>query len=319
MNILVRNLDRSISEEKIMELFRPFGAVSSVTIVHDQRTGQSKGFGFVDMPDQAEAEAAIKALNLTKILKERIRVKAAIPRSGTGSIAEHIKLQAAAEQTAAKQPASQAVKPASTRVRAPFPSSSEPRPAYKSSFKKPYRTDRRDDSQSRFAARKEARPYSSTAKPYSSTGRPSSARPGSGRATVPEYRPRSERSYGAPGKTGFAPRSERGTGYHVAKDRSERSPRSMDRSAARFPYSDGGKPASVARGPFSRFAKKTDRPYAPAAKSAFSTNRPSSYAGKYDLNKKSSRPFSRFPKRDGNKPASSGFKGKTFVKTQYHK
>ena len=316
MNILVRNLDRSISEDRIMELFRPFGNVNSVTVVHDQRTGQSKGFGFVDMPNQAEAEAAIKALNLTKILKEKIRVKAAIPRSGAGSISEHIKLQSEADQTAAALPASQAVKPASTRIRAPFPSSSEPRPAYK----KPYRMDRQDDSQSRFAARKEARPYSSAAKPYSSTGRPSSSRAGSGRPAGPDYRSRGERSYGAPGKTGFAPRSERGTGYHGAKDRSDRSPRSMDRSAARFPYSDGGKPASAAGGPFSRFAKKTDsRPYASSSKPAFSANRPSSYAGKYDLNKKSTRPFSRFPKRDSDKPSSSGFKGKTFAKTRYHK
>jgi len=299
MNILVRNLDRSITDDKIRELFRPFGTITSVTIVHDQRTGESKGFGFVDMPNQAEAEAAIKTLNLTKILKEKIRVKAAIPKSGTGSISEHVKLQSEADQTAAARPASPVVKPASPRVRAPFPSlSSRPassrivggqavgKPEYKKSFKKP----------------------------YSSTGRPSFS------AGKPEYRPRTERSFDAARKTGFAPRSEHGTGYQGAKGRGFKSTPSMNSAAARFPYRDGGKPASLAGGSFSRFAKKTDnRPYTPAAKPGFSANRTSSYAGKYDLNEKSSRPFSRFPKRDGSKPAPSGFKSKTFAKTRFHK
>jgi len=80
MNILVRNMDRAVTEEMLMEKFKVFGSVSSVTIVLDKVTKLSKGFGFVDMPVQAEGEAAIKALNLTKLLKQTIRVKVAAPK-----------------------------------------------------------------------------------------------------------------------------------------------------------------------------------------------------------------------------------------------
>jgi len=83
MNILVRNMDRAVTEEMLMEKFKAFGAVSSVTVVLDKVTGLSKGFGFVDMPVQAEGEAAIKELNLTKFLKQTIRVKIAAPKPGT--------------------------------------------------------------------------------------------------------------------------------------------------------------------------------------------------------------------------------------------
>jgi RNA recognition motif-containing protein len=309
MNILVRNLDRSITEEKIKELFSPFGAITSVTVVHDQRTGQSKGFGFVDMPNQPEAEAAIKALNLTKILKERIRVKAAIPKSGTGSISEHVNLQTAADQTAAARPANATDKPAAPRARTPFPSNSAGRPEYKS-FKKPYRTDSRENARPRFAARREDKPYSSTSRPYSPSSRPSSP------TGKPEYRPRSERPYGASAKPGFASRNERATGYQGAKGKSFRSAPAPDRATTRFPYRDGAKPASLAANPFSRFTKKPiSNSYASADKPAYSPNRPSSYTGRYDLNKKSSKPFSRFPKRSGSSPSAV----KTFAKTRFHK
>jgi RNA recognition motif-containing protein len=73
-------MDRAVTEEMLMEKFKVFGSVSSVTIVLDKVTKLSKGFGFVDMPVQAEGEAAIKALNLTKLLKQTIRVKVAAPK-----------------------------------------------------------------------------------------------------------------------------------------------------------------------------------------------------------------------------------------------
>ena len=75
MNILVRNMDRAVTEEMLTAKFRPFGKVVSVTIVRERKTGLSKGFGFVYMPDKNECKAAIKALNRTKILKGTIRVK----------------------------------------------------------------------------------------------------------------------------------------------------------------------------------------------------------------------------------------------------
>ena len=75
MNILVRNLSRDINEVELKGLFAPFGKIASLNIVVDEATGQSKGFGFVDMPDKKAAVAAIKQLD-GKILKgTKIRVK----------------------------------------------------------------------------------------------------------------------------------------------------------------------------------------------------------------------------------------------------
>jgi RNA recognition motif-containing protein len=75
MNILIRNLSRLSTEGEIQGLFNPFGTVRSVTIVKDVSTGKSKGFGFVEMPDKAEAARAIKALNKKTVRGESIRVK----------------------------------------------------------------------------------------------------------------------------------------------------------------------------------------------------------------------------------------------------
>ncbi len=60
MKILVRNLERSVTEAELVELFKPFGAVESAVVVMDASTGKSKGFGFVEMPNGREAIKAIK-------------------------------------------------------------------------------------------------------------------------------------------------------------------------------------------------------------------------------------------------------------------
>lgn len=75
MNILVRNLNREVTEKELMQLFLPFGKIKALNIVTDGETGRSKGFGFVDMPDASEASAAIKALNGRLIRGEKARVK----------------------------------------------------------------------------------------------------------------------------------------------------------------------------------------------------------------------------------------------------
>jgi RNA recognition motif-containing protein len=75
MNILVRNLNREVTEKELMQLFLPFGKIRALNIVTDGETGRSKGFGFVDMPDAIEAAAAIKALNGRLIRGEKARVK----------------------------------------------------------------------------------------------------------------------------------------------------------------------------------------------------------------------------------------------------
>ncbi len=77
MKLLVRNLDRSTTQEALKSLFQEFGAVQSCNLVMDKDTGASKGFGFVEMPKQGEAKAAIKNLNNKTVNNSKIRVKKA--------------------------------------------------------------------------------------------------------------------------------------------------------------------------------------------------------------------------------------------------
>ncbi len=80
MNILIRNLSRTITESQVRELFSPFGTISSLNIVMDEKTNSSKGFGFVEMEDLKEAKSAIQALNGKKIDGEKIRVKSTLKK-----------------------------------------------------------------------------------------------------------------------------------------------------------------------------------------------------------------------------------------------
>jgi RNA recognition motif-containing protein len=77
MKILVRNLARTTTDTQIKELFTQYGAVQSCTLVMDDKTGLSKGFGFVEMPKPGEAKAAIKNLNDIELDGSVIRVKKA--------------------------------------------------------------------------------------------------------------------------------------------------------------------------------------------------------------------------------------------------
>ncbi len=77
MKLLIRNLDRSTSEDELKELFQAFGVVQSCNLVFDQATGASKGFGFVEMPKPGEAKAAMKNLNNKTVGSSEIRVKKA--------------------------------------------------------------------------------------------------------------------------------------------------------------------------------------------------------------------------------------------------
>lgn len=78
MNILIRNMTKTVTEGELFKLFQPFGEIKSYNIVTDQATGQSKGFGFVEMPDRDEASAAIKALNGKLLRGQKIRVKTTV-------------------------------------------------------------------------------------------------------------------------------------------------------------------------------------------------------------------------------------------------
>ena len=75
MKLLIRNLDRSITESELMVLFQEYGVVQSCNLVIDRETGKSKGFGFVEMPKIGDAKAAIKNLNNKTIGSTKIRVK----------------------------------------------------------------------------------------------------------------------------------------------------------------------------------------------------------------------------------------------------
>ena len=84
MNIYVGNLSFDVSEENLRQTFEAFGQVSSATIVKDKYTGQSRGFGFVEMPDQGEAQTAIKNLHGKELLGRNLNVNEARPRNDRG-------------------------------------------------------------------------------------------------------------------------------------------------------------------------------------------------------------------------------------------
>jgi len=88
MNIYVGNLSYSVTEENLRQAFEAFGQVSSATIVKDKYSGQARGFGFVEMPDQAEAQTAIKNLNGKDLLGRPLNVNEARPRADQGRSGE---------------------------------------------------------------------------------------------------------------------------------------------------------------------------------------------------------------------------------------
>jgi RNA recognition motif-containing protein len=81
MNIYVGNLAYSVTQDDLRDAFGAYGEISSVNLITDKFTGSSKGFGFVEMPNNAEADAAIKALNETPLKGRNLRVNQAKPRT----------------------------------------------------------------------------------------------------------------------------------------------------------------------------------------------------------------------------------------------
>ncbi|HHX43774.1 MAG TPA: RNA-binding protein [Chloroflexi bacterium] len=80
MRIYVGNLSYAMSEEELRQVFEDYGQVESATIIMDRDTGQSKGFGFVEMPTESEAQAAIAELNGRQIGGRALTVNEARPR-----------------------------------------------------------------------------------------------------------------------------------------------------------------------------------------------------------------------------------------------
>jgi RNA recognition motif-containing protein len=79
MNIYVGQLPYSVTEDELRAMFTEFGELENVKIITDRYTGQSKGFGFVEMPSNSEADRAIKALNGKFINGRNIKVNPADP------------------------------------------------------------------------------------------------------------------------------------------------------------------------------------------------------------------------------------------------
>jgi RNA recognition motif-containing protein len=88
MNIYVGNLSFDVSEENLRQAFEPFGQVSSITVIKDKYSGQSRGFGFVEMPNHAEAQAAIENLNGKEVLGRQMNINEAHPRPDRGKSGE---------------------------------------------------------------------------------------------------------------------------------------------------------------------------------------------------------------------------------------
>ena len=84
MNIYVGNLSYNATEETVRQAFESFGQVTSARIIKDKYTGQSKGFGFVEMLEQSQAQAAIKSLHGKELLGKQISVNEARPRTDRG-------------------------------------------------------------------------------------------------------------------------------------------------------------------------------------------------------------------------------------------
>lgn len=84
MRIYVGNLAYSTTEDDLRRLFEAYGRVESANVITDRGTGQSKGFGFVEMPTATEAKAAIQALNGKSFMERELNVNEARPREERG-------------------------------------------------------------------------------------------------------------------------------------------------------------------------------------------------------------------------------------------
>lgn len=85
LRIYLGNLPYEAAEEELEEMFRQYGQVESVTIIKDRDTGRSKGFGFVEMPGDSEAQSAIEALNGKEMGGRDLTVNEARPREERSS------------------------------------------------------------------------------------------------------------------------------------------------------------------------------------------------------------------------------------------
>jgi len=84
VNIYVGNLSREVAEDELRQAFEAFGQVTSVNVIKDRYSGESRGFGFVEMATKSEAQAAINGLNGTSLGERTLSVSEARPRDEGG-------------------------------------------------------------------------------------------------------------------------------------------------------------------------------------------------------------------------------------------
>ncbi len=80
MNIYLGQLPYNVNEDELREIFSEYGEIASMNLVKDRFSGQSKGFGFIEMPNNSEADKAIKALNKSMLKGREIKVNQAEER-----------------------------------------------------------------------------------------------------------------------------------------------------------------------------------------------------------------------------------------------
>jgi RNA recognition motif-containing protein len=81
MNIYVSNLGFNVQDEDLKDFFSPYGEVTSAKVIHDRETGKSRGFGFVEMPDETAARKAIQELDQATVEGNTIKVTEARPKT----------------------------------------------------------------------------------------------------------------------------------------------------------------------------------------------------------------------------------------------
>ena len=84
MNIYIGNLSREVTEDELRQSFEAFGQVTSANVIKDRYSGESRGFGFVEMSTKSEAQAAINGLNGTTLGERTLSVSEARPRTEGG-------------------------------------------------------------------------------------------------------------------------------------------------------------------------------------------------------------------------------------------
>jgi RNA recognition motif-containing protein len=85
VNIYVGNLSYNTTEDALRQMFESHGTVDRASLAMDRATGRARGFGFVEMPNEAEAKAAISELNETELDGRKIMVNVAKPKEDRGS------------------------------------------------------------------------------------------------------------------------------------------------------------------------------------------------------------------------------------------